>query len=56
MRSRAGQVLITGSFAGVLDLPFGADISWQFGDEPAFQLNFCPRERAAAELLVLTQS
>ncbi len=40
---RAGQVLITGSFAGVLDLPFGADIRWQFGDEPAFQLSFCPR-------------
>lgn len=40
---RAGQVLITGSFAGVLELPFGADIRWQFGDEPAFQLSFCPR-------------
>jgi len=40
---RAGQVLITGSFAGVLDLPFGADIRWQFGDEPSFQLSFCPR-------------
>lgn len=40
---QAGQVLITGSFAGVLELPFGADIRWQFGDEPAFQLSFCPR-------------
>ena len=40
---RAGQVLITGSFAGVLELPFGADIRWQFGDEPVFQLSFCPR-------------
>lgn len=39
----AGQVLITGSFAGVLELPFGSDIHWQFGDEPAFQLRFCPR-------------
>lgn len=40
----AGQVLITGSFAGVLELPFHADICWQFGDEPAFALSFCPRE------------
>ena len=40
---QAGQVLITGSFAGVLELPFGVDIRWQFGDEPAFQLSFCPR-------------
>lgn len=40
---QAGLVLITGSFAGVLELPFGQDILWQFGDEPAFQLSFCPR-------------
>ncbi|TXH94805.1 MAG: hydratase [Rheinheimera sp.] len=39
----AGQVIITGSFAGVLELPFGSDIRWQFGEEPAFQLSFCPR-------------
>lgn len=39
----AGQVLITGSFAGVLELPFDEDIHWQFGEEPAFQLSFCPR-------------
>lgn len=39
----AGQVLITGSFAGVLELPFYEDIHWQFGEEPAFQLSFCPR-------------
>lgn len=39
----AGQVIITGSFAGVLELPFGNDIRWQFGEEPAFQLSFCPR-------------
>lgn len=39
----AGQVLITGSFAGVLELPFDTGIRWQFGDEPAFQLSFCPR-------------
>lgn len=39
----AGQVIITGSFAGVLELPFGNDIRWQFGQEPAFQLRFCPR-------------
>ncbi len=40
----AGQVLITGSFAGVLELPFDADFHWQFGEEPAFQLRFCPHE------------
>ena len=40
---QAGQVLITGSFAGVLELPFGVDCHWQFGEEPAFQLSFCPR-------------
>ena len=39
----AGQVIITGSFAGVLELPFGSHIRWQFGTEPAFQLSFCPR-------------
>lgn len=39
----AGQVIITGSFAGVLELPFGRYICWQFGEEPAFQLSFCPR-------------
>lgn len=40
----AGQLLITGSFAGVLELPFDADFRWQFGEEPAFQLRFCRRE------------
>jgi len=39
----AGQVIITGSFAGVLELPLGSHILWQFGAEPAFQLSFCPR-------------
>lgn len=52
----AGQVIITGSFAGVLELPFGSDICWQFAAEPAFQLSFCPRERAEAELLAPQQS
>lgn len=40
----AGQLLITGSFAGVLELPFHTAIGWQFGHEPAFELSFCPRE------------
>lgn len=32
---RAGQYLITGSFAGVIELPFDQPITWQFGAEPA---------------------
>ncbi len=39
----AGQLVITGSFAGVLDLPFATQFTWQYGNEPAFQLAFCPR-------------
>lgn len=34
----AGQHLITGSFAGVIELPFDQPVSWQFGVEPAFSL------------------
>jgi len=40
---QAGQLLITGSFAGVLELPFATEFSWQYGDELAFQLSFCSR-------------
>lgn len=39
----AGQYLITGSFAGVLEYPFATVLHWQFGDEPVFQLSFLPR-------------
>lgn len=35
---RAGQHLITGSFAGVIEVPFNQPVSWQFGTEPAFTL------------------
>ncbi|HAT42487.1 MAG TPA: hydratase [Rheinheimera sp.] len=35
---KAGQHLITGSFAGVIELPFNHGVQWQFGSEPAFSL------------------
>jgi len=36
----AGQAVITGSYAGVLDLPFGEDIQFQYGDWGQFRLRF----------------
>lgn len=36
----AGQAVITGSYAGVLDLPFGEDIQFQYGDWGKFRLRF----------------
>lgn len=38
-----GQAVITGSYAGVLDLPFGEDIQFQYGDWGQFRLQFAPR-------------
>lgn len=35
---RAGQYVITGSFAGVIELPFHQSIRWEFGDEPPFSV------------------
>jgi len=39
----AGQAVITGSYAGVLDLPFGEDIQFQYGDWGQFRLRFVQR-------------
>lgn len=39
----AGQWLITGSFAGVLELPFATPLTLQFGAEPALTLQFSAR-------------
>ena len=36
----AGQAVITGSYAGVLDLPFGEDLQFQYGDWGQFGLRF----------------
>ncbi len=36
----AKQAVITGSYAGVLDLPFGEDIQYQYGDWGQFRLRF----------------
>lgn len=36
----AGQAVITGSYAGVIDLPFGEDISFQYGKLGQFSLRF----------------
>ncbi|RVU33589.1 hydratase [Rheinheimera riviphila] len=36
----AGQAVITGSYAGVLDLPFGEDMRFQYGDWGQFRLRF----------------
>lgn len=36
----AGQAVITGSYAGVLDLPFGEDIQFQYDDWGQFRLRF----------------
>jgi 2-keto-4-pentenoate hydratase len=36
----AGQAVITGSYAGVLDLPFDEDIQFQYGDWGQFRLRF----------------
>lgn len=43
---KAGQHLITGSFAGVIELPFNQPVQWQFGAEPAFSLVY--RNKAEA--------
>lgn len=42
---RAGQHLITGSFAGVIELPFDQPVTWQFGAEPAVTVVY--RNKAA---------
>ena len=39
----AGQLLITGSFAGVLELPLATPLTLQFGAEPALTLQFSAR-------------
>lgn len=36
----AGQAVITGSYAGVLDLPFDEEIQFQYGDWGQFRLRF----------------
>ncbi len=36
----AGQAVITGSYAGVLDLPFGENIHFQFGEWGQFMVKF----------------
>lgn len=38
----AGQAVITGSYAGVLDLPIGPQIQFEFGQLGAFSLQFQP--------------
>ncbi|MFN6972048.1 MAG: fumarylacetoacetate hydrolase family protein [Rheinheimera sp.] len=37
---KAGQAVITGSYAGVLDLPFNEEIQFQYGDWGQFRLRF----------------
>lgn len=37
---KAGQAVITGSYAGVLDLPFDEEIQFQYGDWGQFRLRF----------------
>jgi 2-keto-4-pentenoate hydratase len=39
----AGQAVITGSYAGVLDLPFGELIQFQYGDLGQFSVQFVAR-------------
>lgn len=41
---KAGQAVITGSYAGVIDLPFGQDISFQYGNLGQFQLRFVEKQ------------
>ena len=41
---KAGQAVITGSYAGVIDLPFGEDISFQYGKLGQFQLKFVEKQ------------
>jgi 2-keto-4-pentenoate hydratase len=43
IRLTAGQAVITGSYAGVLDLPFGELIQFQYGDFGQFRLQFVRR-------------
>lgn len=45
----AGQAIITGSYAGVLDLPFGEDIQFQYGDWGQFRLRFIKRTHLVAD-------
>lgn len=37
---KAGQAVITGSYAGVLEVPFGEEIQFQYGDWGQFRLQF----------------
>jgi 2-keto-4-pentenoate hydratase len=39
----AGQLLITGSFAGVLEMPMATPLTLQFAEEPALTLQFSAR-------------
>ncbi|MCT6698288.1 fumarylacetoacetate hydrolase family protein [Rheinheimera sp. 4Y26] len=39
---KAGQAVITGSYAGVLDLPIGSQIQFEFGQLGSFSLQFQP--------------
>jgi 2-keto-4-pentenoate hydratase len=41
---KAGQAVITGSYAGVIDLPFGQNISFQYGNLGQFQLKFVEKQ------------
>lgn len=41
---KAGQAVITGSYAGVIDVPFGEDISFQYGNLGQFQLRFVEKQ------------
>lgn len=41
---KAGQAVITGSYAGVIDLPFGEDISFQYGKLGQFSLKFVEKQ------------
>lgn len=43
---KAGQAVITGSYAGVIDLPFGQDISFQYGTLGQFQLQFVEKQQS----------
>lgn len=52
----AGLLLITGSFAGVLDLPFACDMLWHFGEEAPIRLRFCQKKPVHAELLAQIES
>jgi 2-keto-4-pentenoate hydratase len=45
-----GQVVLTGSFAGVLELPFGSDLRITFGGLGVLRVEFSAAESASCQL------